>query len=295
MEMETESQNKPLDQDNDTPKTPTEAVSDQDLGDIVYQAYQDQHNGYEGSLSRGKSVEQLTGELGESVQRRLRRQGLGEVSLERIGQMVTKVERFIERERARRNQEAFGKHVGPRYADCSFATFEATLPAQKMAAEAVKAYTAKIGEQLAKGSGLLLFGPAGSGKDHLLCAAAREVIDHGHWVRWVNGRDMFGKFRDRMDEGDNSEGRLVAELIAAEILAISDPLPPSGTLSPYQADLLFRVIDGRYRAMRPTWATLNVTGGPEADQRMGAQIVDRLRHDAVAVHCDWPSHRKAQA
>jgi hypothetical protein len=56
--------------------------------------------------------------------------------------------------------------------------------------------------------------------------------------------------------------------------------------------MLFRAIDARYRDYRPTWVTINVGGGDEAEDRMGMQLVDRLRDRAVSIHCNWPSHRK---
>ncbi len=246
-------------------------------------------------LDTSQSPERLAADLIAGVQGSLRYDGLPPVSVDRIREMEGRVRQYMAKKRIARNHEAFAEAIGPRYVACSLTNFEAGRAEQKTALTAVKAFAEKVGEHVERGNGLLLFGPAGTGKDHLLCGAAREAIERGHWVRWVNGRDLFGQFRDRMDNGDSSEGRQVADLVAVEILAISDPLPPYGALSSYQADLLFRVIDARYRAMRPTWATLNVTGGTEADQRMGAQIVDRLRHDAVAIHCDWPSYRKAKA
>jgi hypothetical protein len=38
-----------------------------------------------------------------------------------------------------------------------------------------------------------------------------------------------------------------------------------------------------------------VAGGSEADDRLGSQIVDRLKHDALAIFTDWPSYRKARS
>jgi hypothetical protein len=43
---------------------------------------------------------------------------------------------------------------------------------------------------------------------------------------------------------------------------------------------------------RPTWVTINTKGRAEAIGRMGAQIVDRLSHDAVVCFCNWESYRQ---
>lgn len=185
--------------------------------------------------------------------------------------------------------------VGPRYKACTFDTYQATIPAQKAALDAVRAYVVNIRQHMETGANLLLHGPVGTGKDHMLVSAAREVIAAGIAVHWINGRDAFGEFRDAMDSGEVTEAGLVKKLVTAPVLAISDPLPPSGALTQFQADILGRVVDGRYRAMRPTWATLNVIDREEGDARLGAQILDRLRHGSVRVLCNWASFRKAMA
>ncbi len=40
---------------------------------------------------------------------------------------------------------------------------------------------------------------------------------------------------------------------------------------------------------------MNVSSGEEAEKRIGAQIVDRLRDGALSIVCNWPSHRKSAA
>lgn len=190
---------------------------------------------------------------------------------------------------------AFLAAVGPRYNACTFDTYQTVSPAQKAALDAVRAYAANIRQHVENGANLLLHGPVGTGKDHLLVSVAREVIAAGIDVHWINGRDAFGEFRDAMDSGEVTEAGLVKKLVTAPVLAISDPIPPSGALTQYQADILGRIVDGRYRAMRPTWSTLNVIDREEGNARLGAQILDRLRHGSVCVLCNWPSFRKALA
>ncbi len=79
------------------------------------------------------------------------------------------------------------------------------------------------------------------------------------------------------------------------MLVLDDVLPPNGVLTEYQASTLHRLIDARYRRCRPTWVTMNAADGAEAERGMGPQVVDRLRHGALALFCSWPSYRKAQA
>lgn len=184
---------------------------------------------------------------------------------------------------------------GKRYLNCTLKEFEATTTEQAAAVKRLTSYCKDMEANIADGVGVVLLGPSGTGKDHLLAAIMRAaVMVYGKSVKWENGMDLFGAVRDRMDT-DKTEADWVKSMCRPDVLALSDPLPPFGPLSQFQANMLFRVVDGRYSRNRPTWITLNCAGRKEAEERMGAQIVDRLAHGAVVVVCNWPSYRKAGA
>ena len=124
-------------------------------------------------------------------------------------------------------------------------------------------------------------------------SVALAAIKAGFNVIWQNGMDLFGDIRDAIDKGD-AERALVSKLVSPDVLYLSDPLPPVGKLTDFQAAMLFRVLDGRYSRKRPTWVTVNVSSGAEMDERMGPQNGDRLRDGALAIFCDWPSHRRVK-
>ena len=199
-----------------------------------------------------------------------------------------------EEERRRRVNECWrewSQAVGERYWQCSIANFHAVEEAAKSARTAVDEYCRSIVESVKSGAGLLLFGPKGTGKDHLLSHASMCAIAHGIRVLWKNGADLFGDVRDSIG-ADGGERQFLVQFIRAPVLYISDPLPPAGKLTEFQAATLFRILDGRYRARRPTWVSVNATGRVDLEERLGAQNADRLRDGAVAIYCNWPSYRK---
>ena len=195
-----------------------------------------------------------------------------------------------EQTRQRRCRE-FCETVGQRFARATLENYEATSPEQRKVIEALHGYATDIRERVTEGAGIVLFGSAGSGKTHLAAAVAKTAIEANLTVAWMNGQDLFGRFRDAIEQHD-SEGRIVRELVGPDILTVDDALPPGGKLTEYQASNLYRIIDVRYRNCKPTWATMNVAGGSEAEQGMGAQAVDRLRHGALTLFCNWASCRK---
>jgi DNA replication protein DnaC len=183
---------------------------------------------------------------------------------------------------------------GTLYETCRLNNFCADADAQREVLTDVTRYARSISNHIRAGEGMFLYGPKGTGKDHLLVALSFQAIGHGHRVTWQNGMDLFGDIRDRMDTHE-SERELVGRLVAAEVLYLSDPLPVEGSLSEFQKSMLFRIIDGRYSHKKPTWITVNVANRKELESRMGAPTVDRIIDRALACYCGWPSHRQKLA
>lgn len=189
----------------------------------------------------------------------------------------------------------FAEQLGPRYLGCRFSNFIISGPNAGVMEEVVlelQRYAEALPQRVEAGQGVLLFGSVGTGKDHLLSALAHvAIVQFDMRVRWIDGTAFYRQCRDRMDSR-NTEQELIERFSSPSILYFSDPLPPFGDLTPFQASALFGVIDRRYRDRKPTWFALNVTDSDEARPRLGASIVDRIRDGAVALRCNWPSFRK---
>lgn len=208
--------------------------------------------------------------------------------------------------------KAFVKARGPRYEKCRLANYEVSCDAQRRVVDAVGDYCKNIESRIAEGQNVLLIGPAGTGKDHLQTALCHAAVGACKTLLWVNGTSLWlairstfdGKaeryiprsFEDSYFDGDldGNEADIVAKLAAVDVLAISDPVPPSGSLSDFQAATLFTVVDARYSAMRPTFVTMNAATRSEMESKIGVQTVDRLAHGALVLACNWESYRQAK-
>ncbi len=115
-------------------------------------------------------------------------------------------------------------------------------------------------------------------------------------VIYRDGLRLFSQFKSRFDDRNSTdtEDSIVDSYIKPHLFAVSDPLPPKGSLSEYESRMWLRIVDGRYRDMRPTAATINVSSREELEDRMGAQAADRLCDEAFIVKCNWPSHRQPE-
>lgn len=179
---------------------------------------------------------------------------------------------------------------GQRHANSTFESYVVSTPAQRIVLDGVRSYVHS--GRAASGGGLLLCGPRGTGKDHLLVAAARECVHwHGTIVAWRSGIDLIEHLVDIMygraewSEYDNAHHY-------SDLLILSDPLPPSAELSPTEQRAIFSLVDHRYRHRRATWISANVAKEGDLDHRIGPAIADRLRDGATHYACHWPSYRR---
>jgi DNA replication protein DnaC len=158
--------------------------------------------------------------------------------------------------------------------------------------DSLKQYGENLTTHVEEGEGLVLFGKQGTGKDHLMAGMLFHAARIGFTVRLVNGMDMYRGVSETWGT-DAKESDRLKELTGPDILAISDPLPPTGKLQDYQTNFLYSVIDQRYRKMKPTWVTANFFSGKDAAERLSSQVADRMKDGALTLYCNWPSYRKS--
>jgi DNA replication protein DnaC len=187
--------------------------------------------------------------------------------------------------------------MGQRYSTCRLSTFQfhgnpSEQERQRAVVTALHALLDNVEQHVAAGGNVILYGPPGTGKDHLLASVLLAAIwKHGICVQWTNGQDLFGDFRDRID-GNRSEASLVGRFTSSQILAISDPAPPKGDATNYNAQMLYRIIDARYRHGLGTWISVNVGTEQEARESLSSPVFDRLMDNSVRLFCNWPSYRR---
>ncbi len=184
--------------------------------------------------------------------------------------------------------------VGRRYAAAGFNAYIASDELQNRVVETLRDYANRWEENQVLGQGLFFYGPRGTGKDHLAIATIGNILRRFDVkCEWVDGQEFYASMRDKI-AGDGLEADAIRRFTAADLFILSDPLHanPKETLTRFEISALWRIIDRRYRDLRPTWVTVNVANFVEASERLSPQIADRLIDGAKALHCDWKSYRK---
>lgn len=179
-----------------------------------------------------------------------------------------------------------------RYQDCDFSNFVVEDPAQQAVLESCQDYAEHFGDRLRKGSGLILCGNPGTGKNHLASAITRTVLSQGRSVLNVTAFEIIARIRQTwQSRGPKTDLDVIREFAGVDLLIVDEVGKTFGTDG--ERVHLFEVIDYRYREMKPTIVISNQTlGGIE--RYLGAAAFDRLCHGGHLLVFDWPSHRRGR-
>lgn len=184
------------------------------------------------------------------------------------------------------------KKHGILYAGCTLDSFEITRPeVQRPIIDRLRSFASDMLPRLRAGGGIVLLGPCGTGKDHLMFALMRTaIIEYGFTVEWHDGLQLQDDVRYSIRE--QKEHELRQSLEKPQILAISDPIPPIGNPSDWNVSFLRDVIDRRYRQCKSTWLTSNVLSLKDLNPSLSVPLVDRIGDESLVEVLQWPSHRK---
>ena len=148
-----------------------------------------------------------------------------------------------------------------------------------------------------RGRGLYLFGPVGTGKTHAACALALRAISDGTPARFSTLAGIASRVRSSFGRrSGEAEEEVVSELVGCGLLVIDDLGKERAT--DFSLSLLYRVIDGRYGAMRPVIVTSNYPlpalaqrlAGASDDEMAGA-IVSRIAGTCDQLELAGPDRR----
>jgi DNA replication protein DnaC len=191
----------------------------------------------------------------------------------------------------RRQAKDLWEERGDRYRRCTLGNFQVETEAQREVLRQISEYGDRLAEEIAMGTNIVLTGPIGTGKDHLLAALMSLALAGDHTVQWTCGARLFSRRRDGIIT-NTSEWSLIERYSRPAVFVLSDPITERGALTQDQRNTLYQIVDARYNDCRPIWITINAKDRAEASTLMGSAILDRLRDGALSLACNWGSFRK---
>lgn len=177
--------------------------------------------------------------------------------------------------------------LGELYAESSLAEYVPVTQMQERALRACRQWRDAMPAN--RGEGLILSGPCGVGKTHLMAALLLEGVALGWSVRYVTVAEMIRSIRATWTDRARSEDDVIRELVGVKLLAIDELGVQAGSESEH--GLLHAVIDARLRMCRPTLYGTNLTA-QELPGAIGDRVLDRLRQACRMVVIDGESYRR---
>lgn len=184
-----------------------------------------------------------------------------------------------EREEKRRVADLFLRwsDIGPSYLRCTFDNFE-PRKGTRAALEAARAFAERLRRGEDGGRWLLLFGDPGCGKTHLGMAIRNAAEEAGMLAIATTQphilKEIQASWRRRPAEAspdDRSEDWMLEKLQTAKVLLWDD----LGPWKDWANEMMFAILDSRYRNRRPTVFTSNYTP-EELEQIMGPALWSRF-------------------
>lgn len=154
---------------------------------------------------------------------------------------------------------------------------------------------AKLRAAIFAGGVVVLAGDRGGGKTFLATLAANEYCyDRSNQVasvRYSTLADWLSAARHTTIEGGEAEHVMVAKYARLGLLVIDEAQDRRGT--EYADEMFTRLIDARYREMRPTVVIANVKPS-ELEREFGRSFMSRVQEGGGVIACNWPSIRKPE-
>lgn len=178
-------------------------------------------------------------------------------------------------------------NLGERFTDSTFDKFK-TLPGTETALEYCKTYAASFADYGC--DSLLIWGPYGNGKSHLAAAAAHAVQTSGKTVVFQTMPELLERIRQTFNDRQNKETErdIMYALQNCDLLVLDDI--GAEKVSDWVQDVLFRIVDGRYRQKKPILYTTNLKPS-ELKDKVGPRIYDRIAETSIPVENKGTSFR----
>lgn len=194
-------------------------------------------------------------------------------------------------QREREVRELFSiSELGDRFEQSSFDNFVSRPGTES--AEKIARYYADNFDEFGLES-ILLWGAPGNGKSHLAAAVHNHIRKQGKVVVFVSMPDLLNKIKATFNKGNGETEQQILKALNTCDLLIIDDIGAEKT-SEWVQEIIFLIIDNRYRRKKPVMATSNLEPKDLAN-RIGTRSYDRIIEMSQPVENKATSYRREVA
>lgn len=176
------------------------------------------------------------------------------------------------------------------FRDRSFENYECSTQAQRLAFVRFSSFAQNFSHHLKTGTVLVGIGKVGTGKSHLACACANDLMRRGHTVYFTSTARLFTKIRGTWSRSSElTEEQMLRQFEQIDLMILDEIGLQRGTDDEQRT--LHELLEARRLNCRPTILLTNLDM-PSLKNYLGERFMDRLSESGVSVIFNWESHRK---
>ena len=137
--------------------------------------------------------------------------------------------------------------------------------------------------------GMLMSGPPGVGKTHVLVGACREALQAGRLAIWKNFVSLVSQIQGSYSDYEGPDRAQIIEDLAKHEIVLLDDIGKERQ-SDDVASIVYEVIDALYRRRRTLLCATNLSDA-ELGRRYDLAVLDRLRHMCEFIELRGESKR----
>lgn len=191
-----------------------------------------------------------------------------------------------EREQYRKTRLLEIAQLPKRHHQCGFSNY-ITNPQNESAKATTMAYVKTILQGEIKN--LVMVGSTGTGKTHLACAMAKNLLHHGQSVRYITTADLAEHIMLSWREDDKTQKGEIAKFADFDLLILDEY--GLHDQQEKRLEIIHQVLYARYDKMKPTVIISNMTL-EEFRNNLGDRLWSRLQHGGFScIQANWGDYR----
>ncbi|MGE8653482.1 MAG: ATP-binding protein [Acinetobacter gandensis] len=193
----------------------------------------------------------------------------------------------IEVNRMVREKHFEGAKLPARHANNGFRDYVISNNGQMNAKQQCMLFTSDFKKDIKRN--LIMVGRTGTGKTHLACAVARNVLENRKYARYITSEDIANEIANAWKKADDSEANAVQRFADYDLLIVDE----YGLHDRHEnrLQLVHKVLYERYDQAKPTMLISNMTI-EDLQKDLGDRLWSRFQHDGlVTVECNWEDQR----